>query len=200
MLGLLSWVLILLVTSAQATLPDSLGLQWGLGLSEFRQMDFDIEEEWPIWNRATAILLGERSKKLANAGSLILVFDKEFGLVKTHWASNLIERDEAGTKGMNSFEQLKKSLSQQYGHPDTTHEELSVKLQGFHGSFYQCLQEETCGTWQSIWKTTEGCVLILELVGLNPGVGFIQMTHQGPHLNDSLQLAHPGLSVHDQEI
>ncbi len=200
MLGLWSCAFLLLAIPAQAILPDALGLKWGLELSDFRQMDFDIQEEWPIWNRATAIRLGTHSQEFTNAGSVILVFDQEFGLIKTHWASKLIERDEDGTKGMKSFERLKQALSQQYGPPDTIHEELSLKLQGFHGSFYQCLEEETCGKWQSIWETSEGGLLILELVGLNQGVGFIQITHQGPHLNNALQLPHPELDAHKQEI
>jgi len=149
-------------------------------------MNFDIEDEWPMGDRATAIRLGEHSQEFANSGSLILVFDQEFGLVKTHFESKLFQRDEPGTKGLEAFERLKTTISKRYGTPDITHEEISVKLQGFHGSFYQCLQEEACGQWQAIWKTPEGGVLTLELVGINPGIGFIQMTHQGPNLANAL--------------
>lgn len=193
-------VLLFLVTTAHATLPGSLGLKWGLLLSDFRQMDFDIEEEWPMWHRATAVRLGKRSQTLTGAGSVILVFDDELGLIKTHWASKPIDRDETGAKGMQLFEQLKVTLLKQYGTPQETHEEPSVKLQGFHGDFYQCLQDETCGKWESIWETSEGGVVILELVGLDPGIGFVQMTHQGPNLITALKRAHPGLYSEDHEI
>lgn len=179
-------ILLYFTTSAHALFPDTLGLKWGLELSDFRQMNVVIEDEWPIWNRATAIRLDEKSQALNNEGSFILVFDEEFGLVKTHWASKPIERDANGRKGMHTFKELKAQLSKQYGIPQEIHEEPSVKLQGFHGEFYQCLQEETCGQWQSIWETPEGGVLILELVGLDPGVGFMQMTHQGPNLTNAL--------------
>lgn len=178
------FILLLLATSAHAAFPDSLGLKWGLELSDFHQMDFDIEEEWPMGDRSTAIRLRTPSQTFPDSGSLLLVFDQEVGLVKTQWASMLIERDEPGIKGLDAFDQLKATVSQQYGPPDTTQEELSVKLQGFHGSFYQCLQEETCGQWQSIWETPKGGILMLKLVGLRPGVGFIQITHQSPYLNN----------------
>jgi hypothetical protein len=51
-------------------------------------MDFAIEAEWPIWHRATAVRVENQTQTLTGTGSLILVFDKELGLVKTHWASN----------------------------------------------------------------------------------------------------------------
>ena len=192
--------LLLIAGTAQATPPDSLGLKWGLLLSDFREMNFDIEDEWSMWHSATAIRLGKKAPTLTETGSLILVFDDEFGLVKTHWAGSPIERDETGAKGMKSFEELKAMITKQYGDPQETHEEPSVKLQGFHGDFYQCLQEETCGKWESIWETPEGSVLILELVGLDAGVGFVQMTHQGPNLQDILQRSHIGLGSEKHEI
>jgi len=192
------YVLVLSTTMVQATLPGSLGLKWGLLLSDFRHMDFAIEAEWPIWHRTTAVRVKDRTETLTEAGALILVFDKELGLVKTHWASKPIERDETGTKGLKSFEQLKATISQQYGAPQENNEEPSLKLQGFHGNFYQCLQDTTCGQWESIWETTDGEVLILELVGLDPGIGFIQLTHQGPNLKNTLR--HPGLDSIEHEI
>ncbi len=195
-----SCVLVLSATTIQATLPGSLGLKWGLLLSDFRHMGFNIEAEWPVWHRATAVRLDTQTQTLTGAGSLILVFDEELGLVKTHWASKPIERDATGTKGLQVFDQLKATISQHYGPPQETHEEPSLKLQGFHGNFYQCLQDSTCGQWESIWETPEGGVLILELVGLDPGVGFAQMTHQGPNLKDTLRHANPGLDSIEHEI
>lgn len=194
------FILLLFATSAHAAFPDPLGLKWGLELSDFHQMDFDIEEEWPMGDRSTAIRLSTPSQTLPDSGSLLLVFDQEVGLVKTQWASMLIERDEPGTKGLDAFDQLKTTLTRQYGPPDTTQEELSVKLQGFHGRFYQCLQEETCGQWQSIWKTPKGGILMLELVGLRPGVGFIQITHQSPYLNNIRPATPQHLPSHDHHI
>ena len=193
-------IFLLLCGTAFGSLPDFLEWEWGLQLSDFRQMEVEISEEWPIWNRATAVRLGPRAQELANAGSLILVFDHEFGLVKTHWASEPIERDANGNKGMQLFKELKTKFTKQYGTPQETHEETSVKLQGFIGDFYQCLQEKTCGPWVSIWETPEGGVIILELVGLDESVGFVQMTHQGPNLGDTLRQAHPGLHTKEQEI
>lgn len=192
--------LIVFSTVAQATLPGLQGLKWGLLLSDFYELDFDIEEEWPLWNRATAVRLGKQAQSLTDAGSLILVFDEEYGLVKTHWASRPIDRDANGSKGMQLFEQLKTSISEEYGTPDETREEAFVKLQGFVGDFYQCLQEETCGQWESIWATPEGGVLVLELIGIDPGVGFVQMTHQGPNLKDTLERAHIGIFSKEHEI
>lgn len=193
-------VLVLSVTTVQATLPGSLGLKWGLSLSDFRYMDFDIEAQWHVWHRATAVRLDTQTPTLTEAGSLILIFDEELGLVQTHWASKPIERDETGTKGLQVFDQLKVAISQHYGTPQETHEEPSVKLQGFHGNFYQCLQDETCGQWESMWETPEGGVLILELVGLDPGIGFLQMTHQGPNFKEILRLDRPGLYSTEHEI
>ena len=193
-------LLVLSITTVQATLPGSLGLNWGLSLSDFRHMDFDIEAEWPMWHRTTGVRIGTQTQALAGAGFLVLIFDEYLGLVKTHWASKPIERDETGTKGLQVFDQLKATISQHYGTPQETHEEPSVKLQGFHGNFYQCLQDKTCGQWESMWETPDGEVLILELVGLNPGVGFIQMTHQGPNFKETLQHAHPGLYSTEHDI
>ena len=193
-------VLVLSATTVQATLPGSLGLKWGLSLSDFRHMDFDIEAEWPMWHRATAVRLGAQTQTLAGDGFLVLIFDEDLGLVKTHWASKPIERDETGTKGLQVFDQLKATISQHYGTPQETREEPSVKLQGFHGNFYQCLQDQTCGHWESIWETPEGGILILELVGLDPGVGFVYMTHQGPNLKDTVRHAYPELYSKEHEI
>lgn len=193
-------LLLFSTTTVHASLPGSLGLEWGLSLSEFRHMGLDIEEEWSLWNHATAIRLENQTQNLTGGGSLILVFSEELGLIKTHWASKPIERDETGTKGLQLFERQKATILELYGKPQETHEEPSVKLQGFHGNFYQCLQDETCGQWESIWETPEGGLLILELIGLDSGVGFVQRTHQGPNLNDALRLAHPGLDSPELEI
>lgn len=193
-------VLVLSATTVQATQPGSLGLKWGLSLSDFRHMDFDIEAEWPMWHRATAVRLGAQTQTLAGDGFLVLIFDEDLGLVKTHWASKPIERDETGIKGLQVFDQLKATISQHYGTPQETREEPSVKLQGFHGNFYQCLQDQTCGHWESIWETPEGGILILELVGLDPGVGFVHMTHQGPNLKDTVRHAYPELYSKEHEI
>jgi len=198
--GLCALFLFIFATSVQATPAYALELKWGLSLSDFRQLNFDIEEEWSIWHRATAVRLGEQAQRLTNAGSLILVFDEEFGLVKTQWAGYPIERDATGAKGIKRFGRLKTTITRQYGVPKETHEEPSVRLQGFHGNFYQCLQNETCGKWETIWETTEGGVLILKLVGLDAGVGFIQLTHQGPNLKDILRRAHRKLGSKEHEI
>ena len=194
------WILLLCTATAQATVPDSLGIKWGLMLSEFRQMDFDIEDEWTIWHRATAVRLGDQAQAQTHAGSLILVFDEELGLVKTHWAGHPIERDPTGAKGMRSFDDLKETIVKEYGPPQETHEEPSVRLQGFHGDFYQCLQDETCGKWESIWETPEGGLIILEVVGLDAGIGFVQMTHQGPNLAETIQRSHLGIISKEHEI
>ncbi|MDT7041998.1 hypothetical protein [Candidatus Nitronereus thalassa] len=198
--GLSLCIFLLISTTVFGSIPDFLEWKWGLQLAEFRQLEIEIAEEWPIWKRATAVRLGQRAQELANAGSLILVFDNELGLVKTHWASKPIERDANGNKGMQLFKELKTKFTNRYGTPQETHEEASVKLQGFIGDLYQCLQEKTCGPWESIWETPEGGVLVLELVGLDESVGFVQMTHQGPNLGDALQQAHPGLHLKEQEI
>jgi hypothetical protein len=163
-------------------------------------MEVEISEEWPIWNRATAVRLGRHSLNLANAGSLILVFDNEYGLVKTHWASKPVERDANGNKGMQLFREFQTKFTKQYGSSQETHEEASIKLQGYIGDFYECLQEKTCGPWESIWETPKGGVLILEIVGLDKSVGFVQITHQGPNLKNSLEHAHPGFPSNEQEI
>ena len=42
----------------------------------------------------------------------------------------------------------------------------------------------------SIWETTEGEAVILELIGLDSGAGYLQMTHQGPNLDKILQHGH----------
>lgn len=193
-------LLILSCTTVQATLTGSLGLKWGLPLSDFRTMGFDIEAEWPIWHQAMAVRVVDRTPRLAETGSLILVFDNELGLVKSHWASKPIERDETGRKGLETFKKLKAKIFQQYGAPQEVNEKPSLKLEGFHGNFYQCLQDTTCGQWESVWETPEGELLLLKIVGLDPGVGFIQLTQQGPNLNKTLRLAHPGLDSMEHEI
>lgn len=192
--------IIFLSGTTYAMLPEVPELKWGFTLSDFRQLSFDIEEEWTVWNRATAVRLGAQAGTNTKEGSFILVFDEEFGLVKTHWASPPIERDHNGTKGIQSFERMKASIIAKYGQPQETHEDPAVQLNGYHGNFYQCLQDESCGKWNAIWETPEEGLLILELVGLDEGIGFVQMTHQGPNLMKVIQDAHKNLYSKEQQI
>lgn len=163
------------------------GLKWGTPISKFRGLGMTIEEEWRIWDRGMAVRVQEIPTSPPNTGSMILVFDQEYGLVKIHWAGNPIQRDQNGKKGIEEYEEFKIRLSEQYGSPTESQEQPTVKLNGYHGDFYQCLKEAPCGTWESIWEIDDGGTIILELVGLNPEVGFLQMTQQGPNLGKILE-------------
>ena len=180
------------------TLPDAIGITWGTPLAQFRQMDVPIEEEWPVWGQGIAVRTGSLQKQPTNTGSLIMVFHQEHGLIKMHWASLPIQRDLTGSKGIEAFNKVKSQLIATLGPSSQSKEETNVQLHGFYGDFYQCLQETNCGQWESIWETTEGEAVILELIGLDSGAGYLQMTHQGPNLDKILQHGH-WKSVHPKQ-
>jgi len=172
------------------TLPDTVGITWGTPLAQVRQMDVPIEEEWPVWGQGIAVRTGFLPKQPINTGSLIMVFHPEHGLIKMHWASLPIQRDATGSKGIEAFDEVKAQLMNTLGPSSQSKEEANVQLHGFYGGFYECLQETTCGQWESIWETAEGEAVILELIGLDSGAGYLQITHQGPNLGNLLQHSH----------
>ena len=193
LLQLLSCLIFLFATGTSAvsmTLPDAIGITWGTPLAQFRHMNVPIEEEWPIWDQAIAVRTGSLQIQLTNTGSLIMVFHQKHGLIKMHWASLPIQRDITGSKGIEAFNEVKAQLMATFGLSSLSKEETNVQLHGFYGDFYECLQETTCGKWESIWETTEGEAVILELIGLDSGAGYLQMTHQGPNLDKILQHGH----------
>ncbi len=182
------------------TLPDTVGLTWGISLAQVRQMNVPIEEEWPVWDQVIAVRTGTIENELPRTGSLILVFHQKHGLIKMHWASLPIQRDATGSKGIEAFNKIKDQLMATYGPSSQSSQEANVRLHGFNGDFYECLQETTCGKWESIWETTEGEAVILELIGLDSGAGFLQMTHQCPNLGTILHKNHRKSGKSNNEI
>ncbi|RMH05980.1 MAG: hypothetical protein D6704_08395 [Nitrospirae bacterium] len=164
-------------------------LPWGASLRQFRQLNIPIEQEWHIWGRAQAIRIHYAPSFLPPTGSMILIFDRDFGLTKINWAGRPLGNDPTGTRGIALFERIATLLTSRYGDPDET-SYLSSRLQGYHGDFYQCLMDSLCGEWRAIWRRSNGETLILELIGLDRETGFVHLAQQGPHLQLLLDQLH----------
>lgn len=149
------------------------GLKWGMSIAEVRALGVPLKKEKGDGNLE---IFSSKSmpKELSNAESYALVF-ADGKLVKQKYIANNITGDAYGTEGKERFESLKAALSEKYGAPSANYQSVGGKLYREADEFYQCLAYDGCGVWSTFFDSPDKS-LMLELIGLRRGIGYITLT------------------------
>lgn len=115
----------------------------------------------------------------AFAESYGLVVDDKYGLVKIRVIGANITNDIFGTDGKAQFDSIAKALEGKYGSPKQTYDYIGLKLWNNSDEFYQCLAYDGCGGWAKFYESKKaGLRIVLELKGINRGVGYNQVWYE----------------------
>lgn len=179
-LGLLG---ILCLLTAPALAEDApYGLRWGASIEELKTRGFsgDVQQD----DGQMKIF---QTTKLPNAPSYSdfarLGVDRKFGLQRILWVSKEILDDPSGEKGLELYKSMKASLSEQYGDPKSSDEEMAGSRTNGPSSFYQCLAEDGCGVFVTVWRTINTDAR-LRLLGTTTGKGRLEVVFLGPDWSD----------------
>ena len=103
-------------------------------------------------------------------------FDAE-GLTAVTLASATIASDPDGATGKTVYEALRKDIVAVYGEGERTEKVGQIMPYMAPNEFYECLDFDGCGTWETRWS---GGDLVLGLKGLKPGEGYVMVNYYRP--------------------
>jgi hypothetical protein len=175
--GLLSALCLLSLPAFADEAP--FGLRWGESAEELKSHEISGEIRQGAGHlrliETNRLPNGPKDTNFANLG-----IDQKFGLQRIQWVSKDISDDITGEKGLAQYRTLKRSLSERYGAPKSSEEEM---IGNRADSFYQCLAEDGCGAFVTVWRTPETDVR-LRLLGTTSGKGRLEVVYLGPDWSD----------------
>jgi len=181
-LGLLG-ILCLLTTPAFAD-DAPFGLRWGATIEELQTRGFvgDMQQD-------DGQMRIYQTNKLSGAPSYSdfarLGVDRRFGLQRILWVSKEITDDPSGQKGLDLYKAMKVTLTEKYGEPKSSDEEIAGSRTLGPNAFYQCLAEDGCGAFVTVWRSV-GADARLRLLGAATGKGRLEVVYLGPDWSDVL--------------
>ncbi len=158
------------------------GLRWGANIEELKSRGFagDVQQD-------DGQLQFYLTSKLSNAPSYSdfarLGVDRQRGLQRILWVSKEVTDDPAGQKGLDLYKSMKQTLTDKYGDPKSSDEEFAGSRDHGPNSFYQCLAEDGCGVFVTVWRGI-GTDVRLRLLGTATGKGRLEVVFLGPDWND----------------
>ena len=154
------------------------GLYWGATKSEIEALGVKLTKEGQdktFYYYKTSSL----PKNLKDSNYYLLIFEKNKNLQKIVMISNHIDDTLSGLKGRERYNYLKKLLSNDYEHK-LSFEKVGMKLFDKYDEFYECLGYKGCGSWGSIFENDQNAGVVLELLPVRKGIGYIKITAEGP--------------------
>ena len=174
------FIFFLVVTPVQSA-EAPFGVNWGESKSAIERKGITLENSDRKGSIA-AFKTKQLPKNLSIAEQYVLYIDNEYQLQKIIMVSKDIDEDLYGSKGKETFSDLKSKLTQKYGNPTNELERVGMTLYKENNGFYQCLAYEGCGMWVAIYKDQKEDVgILLELKGMKRGTGYIKITYEGPN-------------------
>lgn len=167
---------------------DPFGFVWG---SDLDNIELAQSGECKKQDLITTCHLTEAPTNIEIAKEYILTFHDIFGLQKITMISNGIKGEVDGGNGVLKYSQLKNLLEEKYQSPKFEYEfPCSSKLPQCKDrsvpdiDFYECLKEAKCGSYMSVYSYYNGSIK-LRLVGIESGVGAIELEYLGPKSDES---------------
>lgn len=161
------------------------GLRWGESVAEARAKGLEgpqSEDSASLTTIATQTLAGQpEATEMAR-----LTFERRSGLQRVLWVSKTFDKDAAGEKGMALYRQMKQNLSETYGDPKTSDEEIAPDASDQAKTFWNCLALDGCAVFVTVWRTPDTDVK-MRLVGTPKGEGWLEILFFGPDWSDILQ-------------
>jgi hypothetical protein len=158
------------------------GLRWGATFDELkvRGVSGELQQD-------DGKLLTYQVRKLPKAPNETdvarLNIDRQFGLQRIVWVSKTLSEDPSGQKGLELYQATKQKLSEEYGTPRSADEEMAGSQTHGQSSFYQCLAEDGCGVFVTVWRTPD-IDARLRLIGTAAGKGWLEIVFLGPDWDD----------------
>jgi hypothetical protein len=112
-----------------------------------------------------------------------LIVDRHFGLQRIEWASKNLGDDPSGQKAVALYHKMKTILSDEYGAPRSSAEEIGVVTYTGPDDFFKCLATDGCGAYASVWRSGYSDVA-MHLVGTSAGKGWLEIVYVGPDWED----------------
>ncbi len=159
------------------------GFEWGQTLETVEAMTRSKASTELLWNQVHALHTETAPSVPPGTDFISLSIDPVLGLGRIIWFSDDIVNDAFGTTGKERYFKHKSILSKKYGEPVTSGEIIGQEIWEEPDEFYQCLAYDGCGIYFAIWRTDEGVDLALQLNGIRPGQGYIEITYEGPNWN-----------------
>ncbi len=179
-LGLLG-ILCLLTTNAFAE-DAPFGLRWGETIDEVKThgLPGDVQQDD---GHLQIFQTNKLSDAPGNSDFARLGIDRKFGLQRILWVSQAITDDPTGAKGLELYRTLKRDLTDRYDKPKSSDEEFVGSRTHGPNSFYQCLAEDGCAVFVTVWRAIRTDVR-LRLLGSSSGKGRLEVVYLGPDWND----------------
>ncbi len=170
--------------SPAADVPEApFGLRWGTQPEVLRKQVPELERDQRRGDLRSYMAL-TLPENLAGAARYHLLFDRQEGLVKVQYLSELITGDDTGMKGRDHYRALKLALGEKYGMPEV--EEMYGLVDAEQRpTFYACLKMPTCGWWHSTYRH-DGMKIRLRLHGAADDAGFVSLEYESPRFGTAL--------------
>ena len=173
------------------------GFNWGLTKIEIEELGIQFTNCKAI-GIIESCQTNQPIKKVSFGSIYGLYFSKNRGLNKIVMASNTITADIAGTQGINLYREIKNSLIEKYGPPES-YEYVGGKVYKEYDEFYQCLKYSGCGAWMSLWNPVQGGALTIELEGISRGKGSLVLTYESKNWGKIVDLYNKTKGLVDKE-
>jgi hypothetical protein len=158
------------------------GLRWGATFEELkgRGISGDVTEDD---GQMRIVQIATLPEAPGSTEFVRLGVDRRYGLQRILWVSKDLGDDPTGKKGVALYKTMKRSLSDQFGEPRSADEEIGESGDFGPNAFYQCLAEDGCGVFVTLWRTadTDGR---LRLIGTKAGKGWLEAVFIGPDWSD----------------
>ena len=176
-----TFVFFFIVAAPAQSAEGPFGVNWGESKSALESKGITLEASGGE-GRISSFKTKQLPKNLSIAEQYALFIDNEYQLQKIIMVSKDIDEDLYGSKGKQTFSDLKSKLAQKYGSPTNGLERVGMALYKDENEFYQCLGYEGCGMWVATYEDKkEGVSVLLELKGMKRGKGYIKITYEGPN-------------------
>ncbi|HIJ38718.1 MAG TPA: hypothetical protein HPP80_07450 [Rhodospirillaceae bacterium] len=113
-------------------------------------------------------------------GVVRIVISKDSGLQRIVWTSKDITDDKFGKKGIEEYLKFKSKLTDDFGRPRFSSEEIGIIRFTEADQFYECISLDGCGAYISKWRTDEGDVTMRLISNNQADRGQVEITFDGP--------------------
>lgn len=164
--------------------PAAFGLSWRANLANLRAHKVKLGPVRRV-GELLECLVKSAPELPENTESLVISLHPRYGLQQIVWQGKPITGDPFGFLGREQFLNFQDLLEGKYGPASASEKFLDPKQFKARDQFYPCLEQATCGSWNSSWKLN-GMFMRLALQPAGPDQGVLTLTYQGPEWNTIL--------------
>lgn len=161
--------------------PAAFGLAWRASLASLRAHKVKLGPTRTVGDLVECLVKSAPDLP-ENTESLVISLHPRYGLQQIVWRSKPITGDPFGFLGREQFLNFQDLLEGKYGPASASEKFLDPKQFKARDQFYPCLEQGSCGSWNSSWKLS-GMFMRLALQPAGADTGVLTLTYQGPEWN-----------------